>query len=231
MKKVLFFVVVCLLVFTFTVSAQDLEFVSGVSIENWNTNVDVTYKSESDNWFKRSYSSDAALGLYAGGRYWLNEKMAITGGLDMARFSYVYTYENENPYNSKTTNKRTLVGPFGQVSYRLNDIFTLNGGIGYYSYKARETYEDSDENDQNKDYDHDLLKGNGLGFSIGTEIEYPIKENIALNSSLGFRRVNINVDEYYDYYEEEMAKAEDVYENYSLVINSLKIGLGISYEF
>lgn len=202
MKKLLFVVLVCALMFAVTpfVSANDffkvdnLEFTGGVTYNTYNYIINdesKTYTSEGD-----PEELKSGIGYFAGLNYWITDTIGIGAG-----------YENA----SATANdlKHSLSGPYGRVNLFLNDMFTINANIINYSFKQL--------NGEDVKYE-----GTGLGFLIGAEFTYPLANNMELNANAGYRLANIPIT--------KTSTEEDV-KDVTVDMNGLRIGIGISYNF
>ncbi|WP_408955984.1 outer membrane beta-barrel protein [Natroniella sp. ANB-PHB2] len=158
------------------------------------------------------------VGFYAGGRYWLNDRLGIEVGVDQAASSY-----EESNSDSIFEIEEELVGPYAGLRYRLNDKFQLEAGAVNYSYQQSQTeiYQDLEE------FDEVSARGGGLGFLIGGEYNYSIRENLSLISSFNHRIITIDINEAYDYEESRLVDVEKE----KLNMGGLRVSLGISYDF
>ncbi|MCK8828159.1 outer membrane beta-barrel protein [Natroniella acetigena] len=158
------------------------------------------------------------VGFYAGGRYWLNERLGIEVGVDQAASSY----EDSNS-DSIFAIEEKLVGPYAGLKYRLNDKFHLEAGAVNYSYQQSqiEIYQDLEE------FNEVSATGEGLGFLVGGEYSYSIRDNLSLISSFNHRIITIDINQAYDYEESKLVDVEEE----KLNMGGLRVSAGISYDF
>ncbi len=155
-KRITLLVLVALLALSVGVSAQDYEFVGGVTYNSFNGDVTLSgvKVAELIDDFK------SAIGFYGGVSYWVNDQMAVGGGLD-------YAAKSADGASLK------LFGPYGNVTYKLNEQFNLNAGIAAYTL----TTED----------DYGKAEVSSMGFLLGGQYNQPIKEDMTFTADLGYR--------------------------------------------
>ena len=203
MRKLLFVVLVCALMFAATPFASaneffkvdNLEFTGGVTYNTYNCITklaDDSTKDDAPDEFKNG------IGFFIGADYWINDMFGIGVGFDSASTGTVKIVDSDSQVN--------LSGPYLKANIDLHEFFKINAGVVNYAYT--QTFTKSGVTD---------IKGNGLGFVIGGEFTYPLMDNMLLKGNAGYRMINITSDKF----------AKDT----SLDMGGLRLGLGISYEF
>jgi hypothetical protein len=170
-------------------------------------------------------------GYYIGLRYIMDNNLGFGVGYDYAEAPLTLDlgldyYGTEVDFEGTVSSE--LSGPYGELVYELNDYITFNGAIAFYNYANKisyavvdGSYEDSDE--------MTFVKGNGTGYMLGAELDYPLYESLSVVSSIGYRSVSIDLNEINTagFSGENFEKLEDLI----LTMKGLKFGVGLSYDF
>ncbi len=196
-KYLILFDLVLLFAFTTGAMAADYEFVGGVTYNTF-------AMTDSDGNELDDDDLKSGIGFYGGILYWVNEQLAVGGGYESASSKYT---------ESGIETKNVLSGPYGNIIYRLNDMISLNGGVAFY------TEELGVSDDVNS---ITIFKSSGMGFLVGADLNYPIKENITITGNVGYRFANLPVKEI-------MGAEYDGDEKLNL--NGFRAGAGVNISF
>src|SRR5690554_4690580 len=178
-----------MLVFTSSALAGDFEVVGGLNYNTFDLGVTVDGEVNDDLEFDDALKSGT--GFYGGVLYWINDSFAVGAAYETANSSCKMDEFNDSPNAVEFANK--LSGPAVTVVYKLNDMFSLEGGIASYSQDLNFTTEISGE-----DVSGAYFKSSGLAYLVGGKFNYPVKDNISITGNLGYRIANLTVNEELD---------------------------------
>lgn len=131
---------------------------------------------------------DSASGFYLGGRLPINEKVKIGG---------YYEYFNADSEGKvkyldfdeeiKLKMEIPVNGLVGIASYNINDYLAVNGGLGYYFGEI-----------EIKTGSLSIMKTdlNGLGFKLGTDLNFPLSEKISIIGAANYRILTLEADDF-----------------------------------
>ncbi len=229
-KRVTLLVLVSLLVISVGVSAQDFEFVGGVTystfaltdtneyIDYMNSNLDEAEEDDPDAEISKMDKMDSAIGFFAGVQKKINEEVTVGGQYE--RYSLDSNGSLElDPIEASIGLKLNLNALVGTVSYKVNDNFALNGGVGYYfgqyitEFKGYDPISDEPLDDPVKDES----PVTGIGFKIGGAYNHQLKSDVSFTAAANYRILNLTYTEYED------AEPEDA--------GGFEISGGIAYGF
>ncbi len=249
LKRIILLVFISVLMFSLSALAGDWEAVGGVtqnSLENeFNLNVEIDLPEEDitpsvvepDQLLNLDLDLTtgdySGQGYYVGGRYWFNDVLACGFGYENVNSDYYVNftlndldifippflmYEDLNGELELGANAN-FSGPYAELVYKVNDFLRLNGSAGKYAYTLDGYFEIEDENGK-----IELLSGDGYGYIVGAEMEYPFKNDFSFIASAGYRFMNFSMDKIGEEKIPEEVKID-------LGVKGLRFGAGISYSF
>ncbi|MTI59486.1 MAG: porin family protein [Firmicutes bacterium] len=133
---------------------------------------------------------DSGSGFYLGGRLPINENIKIGG------YYEYFNADTEGKVKSLDFDEEIKIemeipvnGLVGIASYNINDYLAVNGGLGYYFGEI-----------EIKTGPFSIMKTdlNGLGFKLGTDLNYPLNEKISIIGAANYRILTLEADDYYD---------------------------------
>ncbi len=167
MKKILTMMFVFVLLFSIGTIAQDLELIGGLTFNTFDGTIQLGggYEAEVRDDLKNGP------GFYAGGRYWLSNKLAIGAGYDQAG-------------SEDEISALSIAGPYAELVFRANKHIKLKGGLAFYTMEAEYL-------------GVKIGEGTGTGLLFGGYISGPLLENVSLSAGLDYRVLTIE-DDYKD---------------------------------
>ncbi|MFW6035896.1 MAG: outer membrane beta-barrel protein [Halothermotrichaceae bacterium] len=241
MKKYLgFCILVFILLFSTAVYAGEFEAVGGVTSNNFDS--EITFEPEillPDEIVTVELGRLSGYGYYVGGRYIFDNNFGLGIGYDYASAplnlygSYEAAQASNNDVNAELDLgfESELSGPYAEVVYKLNDYITFSGALAWYDFtntvSAGLTINDSDIIEPG---DMVLFKGDGTGYLLGAELNYPVVDDWNIISNAGYRIADIDINEV-NTGDFDNDNFQDIDEDVSLKMQGFKFGAGISYQF
>ena len=216
-KLVLLLMCLSLVMVSPAVLAGNMEAVGGMTVNTF----DLTMSEEEVAGSQKINDVGHGNGLYIGGRYWFSDKMAAGIGYDYITSNPNMRYE-ELPYYDEFGVKIDMKGLYGEVVYQLTDYIKLKGDLANYNMTA-----DYYEEENVLASEEDEITGSGMGYIIGGEMNYPIKDDLSLNSSLGYRTASLTIDEPEDTMPDPLVESGDM----EVDVKGLFFSLGLNMAF
>ena len=232
-KTILLLVIFSLIVLSFSVSAKNINFVGGYTSNSLTPEYTAQFTNTQ---LKLSSEAVSGNGFYFGGRYFINQKLGFGLGYDHVIAPLGISLDlsdNCNQLLLNINNDSKISGPYGEIVYRINKYINLNGAVAYYNYINDLSYDVTISGNNHND-NGDLAKGEGYGYIIGSELNYPFHKNWSLVSSLGYRTTTIDInkinmtpfgpqDNYVD--------TDNYLDDFDVKFKGLRFGIGLSYNF
>ncbi len=215
-KLVLLLMCLALVIASPAVLAGDFEGVGGMTFNTF----DVEHKYP-DGYVEGMEDYIHGNGMYVGGRYWFNDKLAAGLGYDYINTQPCYYYEYES-YENEYGMKMDLQGLYGELVYKLTDHINIKGALANYTFTGKYYSEEStplyyDESEE--------FEGSGMGYLFGAEMNYPLTDSLELNSMLGYRSVSLDMEEFFYIYPDSTS------EDMSIDLNGVCFSIGLNYAF
>lgn len=266
-------VVIALLVLSVSVAAGDFELVGGPTLSK----VEFTYTDSysgiapaGDVDFKVEYDAvkkieTGATGYFAGLRYIMDNDLGFGIGYESlsAKFrddEHVLKNDGEiihDYYDDYFTNKgidnntveHTFSGPYLEMLYKINNMFSVRGSVISTSYQVDYDYYIDKEEEFNgsteitkKSGSKTIMEGSGLGYQIGAELNYPLTENLSILSSANYITTELEIKRKYDDDQEKLVPYDQYVKNKqgltsidtaegTLEYSGYKFTLGLNYSF
>ncbi|MBM7556217.1 outer membrane beta-barrel protein [Halanaerobacter jeridensis] len=154
-------------------------------------------------------------GFYTEVIYWLNKKLGIELGLQKNEMKAEWDSENNS---EKYEYKSNLDTYYSGVTYKVNPTLELYIDANYNFYQ---------EHYSKSSFSTDIKSGEGLGFMIGTKVNYQINKNFDVILNTEYYLAEIDIDERYSSYQGKVINVNDE----ELKISGLGLKLGIGYKF
>lgn len=234
-KKYLFLTLALILIFSTGAFAKGLEFVGGVTYNSFEPEAKIT-NNDYEGSITIGFDGQDGTGYFIGGRYWFSEKLGVGLGYDVAnsKSSFNYKIDDGLDYLKIVLKEEAeLAGPYAEILYKVNNVLTFSGAIVNYnlvvdgsSYyeESYGSYEDEYDNEYSNEEHKKLLEGEGTGYILNTELNYPFKENFAFKVTAGYRKATINVEEFLDTNIPDNTNVE-------LDLSGLRFTAGLSFDF
>ncbi len=254
MRRVGLFFIVFLFVLTMSVAAGDFEFVGGPTISNLDLTINAEGNVESgdiepqianDNSEQIEISletEEGAMGYYGGVRYLFDNGFGIGLGYESQSFEaglgLDIDYTEEPWFDGHIYLDNSLSGLYLEGLYEINDIFALRGAISSNSFTSTLDYDLDDVFFINDSDRVDIAEGDGLGYQVGGEVNYPVTDNLSILSSISYITGNIDIEKVYN--GEKLVNVDDIdyifgeeISNQSITLDysGIKFALGVNYSF
>lgn len=242
MKKTSFLVIVVLLLMTFNAVADDFEFVGGTSLSKLEFELGYDIESNDETVTDESLAGN---GFYGGVRYILDnglgfgagyDTLEVTQGIEEYREASSSNYYEEWKYEDSTTYK--LSGPYIEMFYKIKEMITLKGGLVFNKLLAsREEFESYyyedyyyEDIDKYSDEYKAEMKGEGIGYQLGAELEHPFTDNLSITGTVSYRFGNLDITHIYSDATEKFEKLPDDFD-ILLDYSGYSFGFGLNYAF
>jgi len=247
MKRVLVMVIVVLSVLSINVlAAGDIEVVGGVSFINLEISTSIT-ATESDYEYDLSTSIKGNIGneLYGGIRYVLDNGLGFGAGYSSLSTESnreeevkIFSPSYKETYESKDIEHIKLEGPYVEAIYKVTEMISIRGAVLFQNLiisveELQNYYEETDtgyidQYEYSEEYDY--AKGEGLGYQIGAEINYPLSEDFLITGKAAYVLGSYDITHIYNSNEEELNEIPD---NGKMTVehSGFSLGFGINYSF
>ncbi len=215
------------------VSAGEFEAVGGCTSNNFDSTLN--YSPDEDFNLDIGLKTLNGSGYYLGARYFMDNNLGFGIGYDYVKVPLTLSLGLVSEYelDLQGTLSSELSGPYGEVVYKLNDYVTFSGAVAFYNFVNKLSYAIEETYDGESDGDSDemtFVKGAGTGYMVGAELNYPFYDNFSIVSSVGYRTVTVDLNEY----NTELFSGGEGFaelEDWQLSMKGLKFGVGLSYNF
>lgn len=236
--RITLLMLVTLLVLSVGVSAQDFEFVGGITystfglselneaIDDMNSFLDYAKDNDGSAEISKLDNVKSAIGFYAGLNKEINEELIVGGQFEKYSLGTEGSLKTslEGGIDEDIKYKLDISGLVGTAAYKVNENLALNGGIGYYSGKS--TYELKGTDDEKQAVDI-----NGIGFKVGASYNYELKPNVSFIGSANYRSVTLKEKDDKVICMIELPEDYDNHEIKELNAGGFEISGGIAYSF
>ena len=217
MKKISLIILI-ILIFSYNIEAvalQNIKFDSGLTYNNYiykKYDINSAIKELDTDYFVRE-DLHQGTGYYIEMVYWLNNQWGIGLGLQKNEMNADWNSDFEN-HNYKSN----LDTYYSGVTYKVNATLELYIDANYNFYQ---------EHYSKSNFSTDIKSGEGLGFMLGTKMNYEINKNFDVILNTGYYLAEIDIDERYSSYQGKVINVNDE----ELEISGLGLKLGIGYKF
>lgn len=219
MRKYLLIILV-ILIFTYNVEAakiskEEIEFNGGLTYNNY------LYKKYDIEQGEKELDNNPSIiedlhqgsGYYIETVYWFNHHWGLQLGLQKNEMKAEWESNNQ-----EKVYKVNLDTYYSGLMYNLNCNVKLYCNVNYNFYQ---------EHYSKEKFSADMKEGNGLGFMLGTELNYSLNQDLDLILDTGYYLANLEINERYSSYQGEVINVNDE----ELRISGLGLKLGIGYKF
>ena len=220
-KSSLLLLLIILLIITSPTEAKSLALESGIIYNNLIYSRYSEGKEITD--YSRPESLNQGAGVYGAGTYWLTDDFGLGLGIEKSSVAWAGTkrYMGGRTGDFKYTCR--LVGPYGELKYKLAETTSLDFNLGYYHY---EEHYFAENYWPEEDFAEVLESGRSLGIKIGTSNYYSITDNLNFHWDFGYRYLLVKINKDYNWDTDEL---EEV--NRKLLLQGLSARGGIIYKF
>jgi hypothetical protein len=225
MKKQILLVVIGLIFFSNSIvmAEERIEFNGGVTYNNFVYSDIDSGKLNDDYWVRESLNNGT--GFYLEGLVWLGSKWGIGGGIDRASSSWSSFETYADSSRSDYLSKYDLDGYYGKLSYKLSDEIRLNLGISKHNFVEKYSEDNSWENGA---FNEAVVDGDGLGYLLEAQVDYPVNDHLALIGSFGYRKADIDVKRVYDWNQNKLVESQ---EDNTIGVDGLRAGINLALKF
>lgn len=236
MKKLCLLVIVVLFVMSLGVAAGTFNFVGGTSISKVNFTDTIT---EDNSTYKDVYDRNnvAGQGYNAGVRYFLGNGLGFgvgyeTNSYGLSREKDNTTYPDGTKYIDKDYFTYKISGAYLEMVYKLKKYLSMRGAVSFNNLVISNDeyyYDNTSGTVHTNSYNHDTAKGDGTGYQLGAELDYPLSDKFNLVSNISYMFGNIDLKKVYNDSTKEFEKVDGY--NYKIEYNGFKLGIGLNYSF
>ncbi|OCL27546.1 hypothetical protein U472_03025 [Orenia metallireducens] len=225
MKKEILLLIMGLIFFSNSVvmAGERVEFNGGVTYNNFVYSEIDNGNLNDDYWVRESLNSGT--GFYLEGLFWLGSKWGIGGGIDRASSSWSSFETYADSSRTDYLSEYYLDGYYGKLSYKLSDEIRLSVGISNHNFAENYMQDNSWEDGA---FNEAVVAGDGLGYLLEAQVDYPVNDHIALMGSVGYRRADIDVKEVYNWNENKLVDSQ---EDNAIGVNGLRAGINLALKF